>query len=263
MTCSSVYTMTCRLWCVLACLLAAVLTYSDAVYIQGTSSSYAMYPKWNACVNASISFDFRTKRDRDHSEEGLLMYIDDGGRYDFLVVTHKNGRVEVVLNIVDGRDGNVHIVPDVTNVNDDQWHSVKIERRRMQTIVTVDDRSANDYSFGSDPNFGSTNNSYVYFGGIPTYFSNNFRLVSLPSAFFQPRFKGEIRNVVYNNCTCQSQRVPLLGGVGITNDGRTRESCDVRNPCEPGCLCISSQAGSRCDCTDRQCVTGKCAVYST
>ena len=248
-----------KMWITVLCVFAIGLRFSDvsAVYLKGTSSSYAQYPKWNACINASISFDFRTQGGAwtNDDREELLMYVDDGGRYDFIVVTHRKRRVEVALNIVDGTDGHVEIVPDVSNVDDDNWHSVKIQRRRMETIVTVDGRDASRLSFGSDPYFGRQNNSYVYFGGIPTSFADNFRLVSLPSAYFQPRFKGEIRNVIYNNCSCASERANLLGGVGI--DVASRESCDVNNPCQVGCVCISSESGSRCDCSGKSCTDGK------
>ena len=49
----------------------------------GTSKSYARFPKWNACVNASISFEFKTLEG-----DGLLMYTDDKGKYDFFEVCY-------------------------------------------------------------------------------------------------------------------------------------------------------------------------------
>ena len=52
-----------------------------AITLEGTERSYARFPKWNACVNASISLEFKTTQD-----EGLLMYTDDGGKYDFFEV---------------------------------------------------------------------------------------------------------------------------------------------------------------------------------
>ena len=56
-----------------------------AYYLQGTEQSYMIFSKWNACVNASISFDFRT-----NEEKSLLMYTDDGGKYDFMQVIYKS-----------------------------------------------------------------------------------------------------------------------------------------------------------------------------
>ncbi len=55
---------------------------ATGITLEGTPKSFARYPKWNACVNASISFEFKTTQD-----EGLLMYTDDGGTYDFVEVS--------------------------------------------------------------------------------------------------------------------------------------------------------------------------------
>ena len=65
---------------------AVLLQYINAVYVDGIRGSYAKYPKWNACRNASISFEFKSAGD------GLLMYTDDNGTYDFFeVVLDKGG----------------------------------------------------------------------------------------------------------------------------------------------------------------------------
>ena len=73
-----------------------------------------------------------------------------------LQVMHRLGRVEVNLNIVDGQEGNVEIIPQLPGpVNDGKWHRVKIQRKRMETIVTVDGIRSSAFSFGSDFHFGS------------------------------------------------------------------------------------------------------------
>lgn len=66
---------------------------------------------------------------------------------------HTSGRVSVVLNIVDGRDGHVQL--DVgSNVNDGAWHRVEIKRNRMETTLLVDTDTDSRFAFGSDFNFG-------------------------------------------------------------------------------------------------------------
>ena len=40
-------------------------------------------------------------------------------------------------------------------------------------------------------------NSFVYFGGLPSFYSTKLSSLALPSAVFEPRFRGSIRNVVY------------------------------------------------------------------
>ena len=56
---------------------------SMGYYLHGTDNSYITFPKWNACVNASISFDFKVINVK---KETLLMYTDDGGNFDFMQV---------------------------------------------------------------------------------------------------------------------------------------------------------------------------------
>jgi neurexin len=228
----------------------ALMGPARAFYLQGTDMSYARYPKWNACINASIGFDFRTTQ-----KEGLLLYTDDGGRYDFFEIMHRNGRVTAVLNIVDGRDGHIQI--DVgSNVNDGKWHRVKLQRNRMETTLMVDGVTARKFSFGSDFHFGTPeNNSHVYLGGMPAELRRDLHALALPSVLFQARFKGSMRNILYSNCTCNTVRARMLDGAGVQTE--PREACDVRNPCRDGCMCVSTDTSTDCDCTDLQCVTGR------
>lgn len=233
-----------------ALLLVLLVASAGAMYLQGTDMSYARFPYWNACINASFSIEFKTNQ-----REGLLMYADDGGRYDFFEVMHVNGRVRCVLNIVDGRDGHINI--DVgTNVNDGQWHRVEIRRNRMETTLIVDGVSDSKFAFGSDFHFGSPeNNSHLFLGGLPAELRQDLHALALPSVLFQPRFKGSIRNVLYGNCTCQTVRARMLDGVGVNL--APPEQCDLHNPCREGCLCISTDTESKCDCSQLQCVAGK------
>ncbi|KAH9500061.1 Neurexin-1b [Bulinus truncatus] len=52
---------------------------SESIRFLGERETYARYPKWNACINASISFDFRTTL-----KDGLLMFTADRGQHDYL-----------------------------------------------------------------------------------------------------------------------------------------------------------------------------------
>ena len=66
------------------CIIAHLPGSARAVYISGSKTAHAQYPKWNACVNASISFEFKTATTTQ--EEALLMYVADGGTFDFIQV---------------------------------------------------------------------------------------------------------------------------------------------------------------------------------
>lgn len=220
---------------------------ATAITIQGSDTSYARYPSWLGCPNDSFSFEFKSTQ-----EEGLLWYVDDGGSTDFFEIMMTGGRVRLVMNIVDNREGNVEITVG-HRVNDGRWHKVEMRRRRMQTVLVVDGVDDNRFSFGSDFLFGKGRNSDVYVGGLPTEFNQRLQDLALPSVMFQSRFRGSVRNVVYSNCSCQSQRVTMLDGVGVTDF--PPEACDLRSPCRQGCLCLTTDAGTSCDCADLGCVS--------
>jgi leucine-rich repeat transmembrane neuronal protein 1/2 len=223
---------------------------ASSIRLDGTRS-HAKYPKWNACVNATFSFEFKTTQRND----ALLMYVDDGGTYDFVEVSLHNGHVKLVLNIVDGRDGRVYMEIG-NNVNDGRWHRVDILRNRMETTLIVDGQTDSKFAFGSDFLFGDiSKNSHVFFGGLPEFYTQNVYKLALPSALHQPNLRGHIRNVLYGNCTCQTQRAVMIGGENVDNS--LREVCEIRNPCRDGCLCISNDTEPACDCSELQCVTGK------
>ena len=172
----------------------------SGLYFRGTSESYAKFEDWNLCKNASMSFEFRTTQ-----VEGILLYVDDGGHYDFIEIIHTSGRVKLVMNIVDGIDGHLRLVGG-SNVNNGRWHSIKITRNRMQIILTVDGVSDNRIAFGSDYKFGQVvpdntktlhsettsieNGAHpVYMGGLPYTWNNHIHSMSLPSSLYQQSFQ--------------------------------------------------------------------------
>ena len=46
---------------------------SSAFFTDGTNNSYVQYPRWQACLNSSIVFEFKS-----NNKNGLLFYTDDG-----------------------------------------------------------------------------------------------------------------------------------------------------------------------------------------
>ena len=50
----------------------------------------------------------------------------------------------------------------------------------------------------AEAQFGNfTTNSYVYVGGLPSWFTTKLSSLALPSVVFEPRFRGAIRNLIY------------------------------------------------------------------
>lgn len=234
-------------------LFVLTLNVIECIYLPGLPASFAKYPPWNACTNATFSFEFRTTR-----ANAALMYTDDNGINDFFQVTLTKGKVELSVKIVDDKDGAVRLSKG-SSLNDDQWHRVDIKRNRMETTLVVDGAEDRKVAIGSDFYFGRFNepNNYVYFGGIPLQYHKSLKSLSLPSVIFEPRFAGYIRNVFYGNCTCRTIRGQFIEGVGVSLE--PREVCEVRNPCGAGCVCISTDDQPGCNCQDLECSEGKYA----
>lgn len=242
----------------------ALLPDAHCLTLPGSETSYARFPPWVGCPRGFFSFDFKTRQ-----SDGLLWYMDDRGAYDFFEVMLRAGKVRLVMNIVDGREGHVELVHD-GRYDDDRWHRVEVRRRKMETLLTVDGLPVSGFSFGTDVEFGSGNSSYVFVGGIPVEFSQRLKELALPSVTFQPRFKGQVRNVFYSSCECETVRVEVIDGVGMT--GIDDENCLQRRGgggeggseeggrgfCRQGCLCVSTDvAEPECDCSQLHCSAGE------
>lgn len=93
----------------IACFVTFLPPTTHSMYMKGTPSSYAQYPKINLCQLSSLKFQFKTSQ-----SESLLVYYDDGGVSDFIEILHRNGHVNAVFNFVDERQGNQDL--DITNV---------------------------------------------------------------------------------------------------------------------------------------------------
>ena len=226
---------------------------TDALTFTRTSTTFAKFPRWNACVNSSISFEFKTS-----ARDALLLYTDDNGSFDYMEVMLVDGSVRLRMNIVDGKDGTVEMRLGL-RLNDLRWHRVKLQRNRMETTLYVDNVHDSRVAFGSDFQFGNTEtNNYVYLGGLPTiyYQPNSPKLLnlSLPTAFFERRYEGQLRNIIYGNCTCRPQRAEMMDSDSVSNV--PREACDVKNDCGK-CLCISDDDGPGCQCVGFDCPEGE------
>ena len=69
-------------------LLLLTVSSSSAFFTDGTENSYVQYPRWQACLNGSISFEFKS-----NDTDGLLFYTDDGGQNDYFELRLKNRKL--------------------------------------------------------------------------------------------------------------------------------------------------------------------------
>lgn len=119
--------------------------------------------------------------------------------------------------------------------------------------MILDGETRQIVAFGSDFKFGLTPNTYTWFGGMNPKIP--FSKINLPSVSLIPRFQGSYRNIVYQNCSCQSVRVSPIEGRDYSLS--PKENCESNNPCRKGCLCISNDLDQPlCDCSQLECSKG-------
>ncbi|KAF4522978.1 hypothetical protein B566_EDAN009568 [Ephemera danica] len=157
--------------------------------LEGSQTSYAQFNKWNAGLNGSLEFEFKTE-----NPNGLLLYTDDGGTYDFFEIKLVEGALRLRYNL----GGGAQMLTVGRDLHDGHWHKVNVRRRHERTSLTVDQVTQSRTSRGKEFHFGTlATNSDVFVGGMPSWYNTRLTLLALPSVIFEPRFGGSIRNLVY------------------------------------------------------------------
>ena len=163
----------------------------SALMLEGSSTSYAQFAKWFTNTNSSLELEFRTRE-----PDGLLLYLDDGGYYDFLELKLVSGGLRCRFNFGSGAE----TLALGRALNTGAWHRVELGLLQDKLTLTLDmmRKSQNLQNKEQDFMLGNfTINSAVYIGGLPPWYSSKLKNLALPSVVFEPRFRGEIRNVIY------------------------------------------------------------------
>ncbi|XP_045465239.1 neurexin-1 isoform X1 [Harmonia axyridis] len=209
--------------------------------LDGSTNSYSQFRKWGGGTNGSIEFEFKTDQ-----PNGLLLYTDDGGTYDFFEIKLVEGALRLRYNL----GGGAQIITVGRDLNDGHWHKVRVQRHEDRTYLTVDGITQMKTSRGKEFNFGRySTNSDVYVGGMPTWYNTKLTLLALPSVIFEPRFVGAVRNLIYAD---------VDGGMARRQEtrpkdqrvlrGNSSDACETRDPCQHGGICISTDSGPICEC---------------
>lgn len=170
-------------------LVLVLLGGASAFVLEGSQTSYAQFRKWNAGLNGTLELEFKTEQ-----PNGLLLYTDDGGTYDFFEIKLVEGALRLRYNL----GGGAQILTVGRDLNDGHWHKVAVRRHGERTSLTVDGVMQSRVSRGKEFNFGSlASNSDVFVGGMPSWYNSKLTLLALPSVIFEPRFGGAVRNLVY------------------------------------------------------------------
>ncbi|KAJ8963144.1 hypothetical protein NQ318_018609 [Aromia moschata] len=146
-------------------LVAASVCLAYGFLLDGSTNSYSQFRKWGGGTNGSLEFEFKTDQ-----PNGLLLYTDDGGTYDFFEIKLVEGALRLRYNL----GGGAQIITVGRDLNDGHWHKVHVQRHEDRTILTVDGVSQMRTSRGE-----------------------GLTLLALPSVIFEPRFVGAVRNLIY------------------------------------------------------------------
>ncbi|XP_064621737.1 neurexin 1-like isoform X2 [Lineus longissimus] len=217
--------------------------------LEGSQNSFAKFQKWNPCRNSTISLEFKTDE-----PNGLILYFDDGGHYDFFEIKLVGGVVRFRLNLGHG----AIILAAGQNLNNNNWHKIEITLNGGKMTLQVDSLTHSKPTTGFDQNFGNiTNNSDVFIGGLPEAYDNKLGQLALPSVVFEPHLRGSIRNLLYSNCSEAQIRPEMTGFKGLRFNTEV-DACRESNPCLNSGICISTDNGALCDCSQTEYVGENC-----
>ncbi|KAM6915218.1 neurexin 3b isoform 7-T7 [Xenentodon cancila] len=219
-------------------LLSTMLSLSAGLEFTGTEGQWARYLRWDASSISNLTLQFKTSE-----SEGMLLYFDDGGYCDFLLLAISEGKLQLRVSI----DCAETTISSDKMVNDSHWHSAAINRQNLWTGLTVDGQNKTGEVRPQRQFMNIVSN--LFLGGLPGDIRTS--AITLPSVLEVPPFKGIITDLRYGSklstlINSQKVRLEMMG------------LC-TRNPCENGGICSLADGETYCDCSK----TGYVGRYCT
>ncbi|XP_070843189.1 neurexin-3b-like isoform X1 [Chaetodon trifascialis] len=219
-------------------LLSTMLGLGVGLEFTGSEGQWARYLRWDASSRSDLTFQFKTSE-----SEGLLLYFDDGGYCDFLLLTVSEGKLQLCVSI----DCAETTISSDKMVNDSRWHFAAINRHNLRTGLAVDGQTKTE-EVRPQRRFMKIV-SDLFLGGLPGDIRTS--AITLPSVRELPPFKGIITDLSYGSklpTLINSQKV-RLEMMGLCTE----------NPCENGGICSLADGETYCDCSK----TGYVGRYCT
>lgn len=94
----------------------------DGFLLDGSQNSYAQFRKWYTGLNGSIELEFKTEL-----PNGLVLYTDDGGTYDFFELKLVEGALRLRFNL----GGGAQIITVGRDLHDGHWHKVQVSNNNF------------------------------------------------------------------------------------------------------------------------------------
>lgn len=92
----------------------------DAFLLDGSQNSFSQFRKWYTGLNGSLEFEFKTEQ-----PNGLLLYTDDGGTFDFFEIKLVEGVARLRYNL----GGGANIITVGRELHDGHWHKVQVSEK--------------------------------------------------------------------------------------------------------------------------------------
>uniref|UniRef100_A0A8C7NZZ6 Neurexin 1a n=1 Tax=Oncorhynchus mykiss TaxID=8022 RepID=A0A8C7NZZ6_ONCMY len=205
----------------------------EVLEFGGVSGQWGRFPVWNACCESILSFSVRT-----HSEDGLLLYLDDEGFCDFLELLLLRGKLRLRFSIFCAEPAEVS---SGVAVSDGHWHVVRVKRDWRNTSLEVDGRMEG-WAEVKSKRRDMTVFSHTFMGGVsPELHASPLRLTS-PGVRDHAPFAGWLTSVTINGSA-----VVMEGSEGVTMGG---DGCGPDHMCQNGGVCSVVEQKNVCDCTD-------------
>ncbi|TDH06556.1 hypothetical protein EPR50_G00114610 [Perca flavescens] len=177
-------------------------------YVADFDSRSSLLYRFNQKSMSTVK-DVISLRFKSHQAEGVLLH-GEGQRGDYITLELHRGRLDLYLNLDDSRlrfsSGRVAVTVG-SLLDDQQWHSVHIERFNKQVNLTVDSHTQHFQTKGEGH---SLEVDYeLSFGGIP--------LPGKPGTFLRKNFHGCMENLYYNGINIidlAKRRKPQIHSVG-------------------------------------------------
>ncbi|XP_028996543.1 neurexin 3b isoform X17 [Betta splendens] len=209
-------------------LLSTVLGLSVALEFTGSEGQWARYLRWDASSRSDLTFQFKTSESK-----GLVLYFDDGGFCDFLLLAVSEGKLQLRVSI----DCAETTIASDKMINDSRWHFAAINRHNLRTGLAVDGQTKME-EVRPQRQFMKIV-SDLFLGGLPGDIRTS--AITMPSVRELPPFKGIITDLSYGSklpTLINSQKV-RLEMMGLCTD----------NPCENGGICSLADGETYCDCS--------------
>ena len=207
-----------------------------SIVLEGSQTSYAQFRQWDGGPNATLDFGLKTSQ-----QHGLLLYTDNAMENEYMLLKLVDGNIRLRFNWGDGAQVLTSKPATPNTLTDNKsWHKIAVIRSGEETtlivgqlretyrpilsaprdeeIVSEDNPAAvisrtlgrrkDNLSTRDASTFGnSSTNSYVFIGGLPSWYGEKLESVVLPTVLLEPRFRGSIRKLKYKDTKSDQPKV--------------------------------------------------------